>query len=485
MRTKPYKSLKTRIVIHFLYFILFFIMINFSVLFILHRYNRNIFQLFDRLNNTVSISYRLGEAHQHLTDFFNTYQEPVHETLFLDSLTNLIGFLAEIDPQIKNTARQFNEINYYYDFLEIQEMILTYSEKSKILLARARGGSKRALLYEHLYELRDYKTRIHEQSSNLLFRQTALLRNTVNNMGNDLLFMTMAIVFGTLLSAGFMIYLSVRMSDKITYPIHSLVLQAQNAARGDFSHHKVDITAQTEIQILIDAFNNMMDNTSSLISELEKKAELERLLKKAELDALNAQINPHFLFNTLNVISSLAMIEEADETGRMIGSLTAILRYYLRSDMKSISLREELFLIEQYLGIQKTRFGDRLKSEIIAEEQTLNLMIPPMILQPIVENAVKHGLEPLESQGKLTLTSEIQGDSLKVTIEDNGVGISEKRQILIKQDDDDESHHIGVSNVKRRMNLLFGSHSFDFASSPGSTKFTFLFPLNLNETDLV
>jgi sensor histidine kinase YesM len=365
-------------------------------------------------------------------------------------------------------------------------MILSYIDKSKVLLARARGGTKRAILYDHLYELKDYKTAIFEKSSNLLFRQTALIRNTVERIGKNLLLITVGVVIGTLLMAAVMIVLAIRMAEKITSPLHRLVLSAESAARGDFSPRKVDLhddlQVDTEIQILIDAFRNMMDNTGTLIRELEDKAELERLLKKAELAALNAQINPHFLFNTLNAIKSLAMIEEADQTGQMIESLSDILRYYLQSDLKEISFQEEVHLIEQYLRIQRTRFGERIDMNLRIAEETKEYRIPPMMLQPIVENAVKHGLEPMEEGGALSVFAEIRENRLIVSVEDNGVGIPDSLLEKLRTEPFSGSEHIGLGNVMRRMEMYCGPDCFDFQSVPGHTVFTFSFPLHRHET---
>lgn len=476
--------MKTRLILQFTYFIILFIIINLSVLFALQIYNRNVFQLFDRLNNTVSISFQLGEAHQHLSDFFNNYQEPQYEERFLRSLDDITVFLTEIDPQIRQTARRFNEINYYYDFLEIQKMILSYIDKSKVLLARARGGTKRALLYDNLYELKDYRTLINEKNSNLLFRQTSLIRTTVEGIGRRLTFITVSVVFGTLMAASFMIFLAIRMSEKITSPLHNLVLSAENAASGDFSPQKADLQADTEIQILIDAFNNMMDNTAALIKELEEKAELERLLNKAELEALTAQINPHFLFNTLNAINSLAMIEEAEQTGQMIESLSEILRYYLQAGQKEISLKEELHLIRQYLKIQKTRFGKRLQTELSVSGDIEQFRIPPMLLQPIVENAVKHGLEPKEGSGSLRISAVVESEKLVIQIRDDGVGITPDMQEELQKDSPVDKEHIGVRNVKRRMEMFYGTGSFLLKSEPGNTVFTFTFPLQSDGTEV-
>lgn len=181
----------------------------------------------------------------------------------------------------------------------------------------------------------------------------------------------------------------------------------------------------------------------------------ERLLVQARLAALSSQINPHFLFNTLNTVSSL--IRTNPEQARMVVSkLSRILRRLLRKSDNFAPLREEVAFIEDYLSIEMARFGEKLRFEKEIGEATLDCQVPSMILQPIIENSIKHGLAPRVEGGTVKLLARLEngGDRrrLVLTVADDGVGIDETRLSSIL-----EHPGIGVSNVNERLQVLFGS----------------------------
>lgn len=181
-----------------------------------------------------------------------------------------------------------------------------------------------------------------------------------------------------------------------------------------------------------------------------KLEEQQRLLVEARLASLTSQINPHFLFNTLNSVASL--IRSDGETARqLIFKLSTILRRLLRKQEALATLRDELAFIDDYLSIEVVRFGDKLKIVKEIDENTLNALIPSMLLQPIVENSIKHGLSPKIGGGTVWLRSAVQGARLQLELEDDGVGI---RPEAIP---DVFRRGIGVSNVYERLQVLFGN----------------------------
>lgn len=179
--------------------------------------------------------------------------------------------------------------------------------------------------------------------------------------------------------------------------------------------------------------------------------EQRRLLVQARLDALTAQINPHFLFNTLNSIASLVRTDP--ETARqVIFRLSNILRRLLQKHENFTPLSDELAFIDDYLAIEVIRFGeDKLKIVKEIEEQTLSLMVPSMLLQPIVENAIRHGLAPRVEGGVISLRSSRENGRLLLEVRDNGVGISPRQLEQVHQ------QGIGMSNVRERLRVLYGS----------------------------
>jgi two-component system LytT family sensor kinase len=178
--------------------------------------------------------------------------------------------------------------------------------------------------------------------------------------------------------------------------------------------------------------------------------EQEKLLLAAKVEALKSQINPHFLFNTLTSVSSL--IRSQPETARtVIVKLSGLLRQLMKSQEQFVTLREELESIDQYLDIEVIRFGPRLgvRKEIAAD--TLEVVVPSMILQPLVENAIKHGLTRKVGAGHITLRSRRQNDLLILDVEDDGLGISDERLQSAM------SSGIGLSNVYERLRVIYGA----------------------------
>src|SRR5262249_32330088 len=188
----------------------------------------------------------------------------------------------------------------------------------------------------------------------------------------------------------------------------------------------------------------------------------QQLLLKARMDALSRQINPHFLFNTLNTVTSLIRFDPDSARGVVL-KLSNILRRLLRKHETFVPLREELQFIDDYLDIEVARFGkDNLDIVKQIEDSALEAFIPSMLLQPIVENCLKHGLAPKLGGGKIQLRATQREGRLQIEIEDNGVGISEEKMPHVYVEG------IGLSNVRERLRVLYGmDFHLDLQSRPG------------------
>ncbi len=208
-----------------------------------------------------------------------------------------------------------------------------------------------------------------------------------------------------------------------------------------------------------------------------KLEEQSRLLMEARLDALQRQINPHFLFNTLNSIT--ALVRSQPELAReMIVKLASILRMLLKEREAFVPLREELDFTDDYLGIEVVRFGEKLRVVKEIAEETLEVAVPSMLLQPLIENSIKHGLEPRISGGTVTLRSRLLDRQLLVEVEDDGVGM-EPKNASARQVEGRGGTGIGIKNVRERMEVLYGmSASVEVVSRPGrGTKVTLIMPM--------
>jgi two-component system LytT family sensor kinase len=202
---------------------------------------------------------------------------------------------------------------------------------------------------------------------------------------------------------------------------------------------------------------------------------------EARLDALQRQINPHFLFNTLNTITSL--VRSQPELAReMIVKLANILRELLKEREAFVPFAEELAFTDDYLDIEVVRFGEKLRVVKEIAEETLAVMVPSMLLQPLIENSIKHGLEPRIDGGTVTLRSRMLTDGrLMLEVEDDGIGMDMEREgglSLAASGAGDRAGGIGMRNVRERMEVMYGSRAeVEMVSRPGrGTKVTLALP---------
>jgi len=191
--------------------------------------------------------------------------------------------------------------------------------------------------------------------------------------------------------------------------------------------------------------------------------EQKRLVLEARLDALQRQINPHFLFNTLNSIASLVR-NQPELARKMTVKLANILRALLKEHDAYVPLREELKFTDDYLDIEVVRFGaDKLRVEKEIDPRTLDVLVPSILLQPLIENSIKHGLEPRIQGGTVTLRSRLEGDRILIEVADDGVGMSNGASTLRRT-----GAGIGMKNVQERLEVLYGKQAyFNVASNPG------------------
>jgi two-component system sensor histidine kinase YesM len=261
------------------------------------------------------------------------------------------------------------------------------------------------------------------------------------------------------LSLGFAVVtigLSVALARRITRPISQLSRAMRRIQDGDFSV-RVEERGTREIVTLARSFNTMGAEIDALV---RKVALEEREALRAELLALRLQINPHFLYNTLEVMRGIAYAHDAPEAAEIASSLSALLRYSTAMDGDTVPVHEELESLRHYLKIQKHRFGERFATRIRIEPEAADAPVPRFILQPLVENAFHHAIE--KSTRRLLLRVHIyakEGD-LFVEVQDNGQGMSEEELAELRQSlergMESQNTGIGLLNVHNRIRLSFG-----------------------------
>lgn len=260
----------------------------------------------------------------------------------------------------------------------------------------------------------------------------------------------------------------------MTGALSTLADSARAIARGDYGRELPRIEAAEELATMAEAFEEMRRSVRSAFDELKSKAEIERRLieedlrlvdmdrklKDAELLALQAQINPHFLYNTLNAGIQLALAERAAKTGDFMEKLGLFIRYALRSPSRSVAVADEIACVERYVWLLKLRFGERFAFPIDADPAALAVRTPALVLQPLVENAVTHGFKGLERGGEVRVVVRVDGEHAVLSVEDNGVGMDQAAMEGL-EDEEGEAESvgdggIGLRNVMRRVRLASG-----------------------------
>lgn len=277
-----------------------------------------------------------------------------------------------------------------------------------------------------------------------------------------------------LLALGIDVVILRQISRNVAIPLIRLSGASRKIAENDFSGEDVRVDSTGEVGELVESFNRMKHAMAEHLVTLDElhqqelaKVELERDLDQAKLEMLKSQVDPHFLFNTLNMISCMARMEDAGTTDRMIVSLANLFRYNLRTKQQEVYLEQELEALDDYLYIQQMRFGSRVTCRKIILADPKNVKIPSFSLQPVVENAFTHGLKTKLSGGRLTLRIWQEGNMLIVSIADNGVGMDEEQLEALSRSihaSEETGKGIGLGNIHRRVGMLYPDGSMHIYS---------------------
>lgn len=270
------------------------------------------------------------------------------------------------------------------------------------------------------------------------------------------------------------------MNKCLSEPIQSLLSQMRTSAQE--SQARIHIKEKNEVGEIATGINTMLDRlnekTLAVINAQEKVYTTELLRQASELKALNSQINPHFLYNTLECIRGMALMSEQDTIAEIATAMADIFRYSIKGK-DIVTVAQEMKMIENYLFIIQCRFEDRYKMEICVDPCLQRYAIPKMIIQPIVENAIVHGLADVESGGMLRIEGKDQGDSIAFSVINNGTPIPQDviRDLEKASPYDNASSGIGLRNIKSRIQLLMGESALlKIESSEAETKVSVVIP---------
>lgn len=271
-------------------------------------------------------------------------------------------------------------------------------------------------------------------------------------------------------------------SSSVAGPIRRLAKASERIASGELDVPEVHAPTGDEVEVLARSFNTMSKSIASMLTDLKGKAELERRLREEERElmdkerslreaqfiSLQDQIQPHFLFNALNTIARTALFEGASETERLSLALGRLFRYALGAPESMVPVKAELAIVQEYLAFQGLRFGERLHWTIDAQPAAMNALIPRFTIQPFVENAVRHGIEPREEGGTVAVVARKKGGRLSLNILDTGVGMVVRAKGRSQAAPEAAMDGIGIANVRRRLELRYGEASrLSIRSEPG------------------
>lgn len=401
-------------------------------------------------------------------DVFDTY---VHSQ-------NLEDILDEWDKTKKATLKSLDKIPLDYNRLGQERYATLYSLKTAYasyakLRDRAiedyqNGNLYVSTLYK-VYSMQNYLSEYARRFIDVTMREG-------NSKYKELIPVIVNVPF-LVAALGVIIFITIfegsKMMDRsITVPVLKLAAASRKIAANDFYIDDVVVDNKDEIGELVIAFNKMKYATGEYIRALEDKREaldqlhdqeittleIEKQLETMNLELLKSQINPHFLFNTLNVIAGTANLEDAHTTEQMIEALSSLFRYNLKTQAKETILSQELKISRDYMYLQKMRFGSRVGFDIECNVDENVVIVPTFTFQPLLENAVIHGLSPKIEGGRIFVRINQKDDRLIIEIEDTGLGMDEERLEKIRNQLDGsvkatkgEVVGIGIGNIRKRI----------------------------------
>lgn len=462
-----YKASIKKKLIAFILSMLFFVSIfNIYMLFITYNYTKN-------FSNNINEYFQINRLQQNneqsslfLQSYFNDYQ--------LNTLYELNNNIDEFNYILSEIEKKPHSVEAYLLIRSIKNSFESYSQEVSSAVRKQRDGVRDFYVhYNNAVRINQYLDSYIEQLLEIsLFEGSVVYGRLVARTENIILFA--CLVIALVLFA--CLFLGIKLSNYLIKPIEELAYMSTQLAKGNMSVRQVITNSQDEVGVLATSFNTMSESIRNLLDDLDKKALIEKklydeelknlhnreLLKEAQFLSLQSQINPHFLFNTLNSISRVISLNRPEEGIDLLAALASILRYNMGDSKLYVTLHDELEIIKQYLNIQHFRFGDRLKTQICDIDKNLGaVLMPRFTLQPIVENSIIHGLEPKIEGGRLKIKCYKCKEALIIKIIDSGVGMAkETKEAILNlsiKGTSGQTNSIGLANVIKRLVIFCGN----------------------------
>lgn len=420
-----------------------------------------------------SLSESLNAVQDSMTEYLNSKTTESLENYYR-SEQNYHSMIQELTDDISGITFKRMERN----IKNMSEQYLDMAGQT-IDAKRGRNVEKYRVRYERATDLYEY---IDAYIYGLNIEQFITNSENYNELSNafrvfeymSMLVMAMVIIINVMIIT--------RFTGGLIEPLKNLSHLANEVAEGNLDVELRTASTKDEIGVVTNAFNQMVVSIRQYIDRIKESMEVEQLLKEKELmmeahlkDAqlkyLQAQISPHFLFNTLNAGAQLAMMEGADRTYEYVQKVASFFRYNVKKGDETVTIREELSLIDNYIYILNVRFSGDIHYEKNIEEEWLDVPMPSMILQPIVENCVNHGIREMAGEGRIWLSVYEMDGMVCISIGDNGKGMSKDTIDKIlggtyrAQNQTGDSNGVAMDNVIARMRLFTGNeHVLDILS---------------------
>lgn len=432
-----------------------------------NRYKEQIDGMFERNILLTAIADKLEQVDQELVAFLSSKSSTRLNAFMIYSQD-----LSDVAQKLETDKASYNEEELMVE--DINQMIKDYLDKANkaITAKRERNVNEYTDTYKIASLTKSYILQYITELNMRQFGRNASNYITMSKQIESLKQITIVLIVDLILLSICIVYV---MSYQMIKPIIKLSHSAEDIAKGNFDTEEIVVESDDELKILAVSFNKMKNNIKAYIEELKNKAETEaklkdqemenltmqHLLENAKLYALQSQINPHFLFNTINAGVQMAMIEGADRTSEFLESMSSLFRYNIKHINSVVTLKQELDNIKDYYDLLKVRFGDLITFKFRIDESAIDLKMPPLILQPLIENSYIHGLSSKEEGGIITISVLSNGLEVIIVIEDNGKGMSEEKiQMIYSKEQKMEpnikkSSGIGMRNVIERLELFY------------------------------
>ncbi|MCR5641307.1 MAG: histidine kinase [Lachnospiraceae bacterium] len=441
--------------------------------------------LIRRLDTVYASNVNMTELRQNL----DVVQEDLYQYLEVRDYVALSQFYLEeenfrtLTGKLSNKASDNRVMLLQKNIRSMSEDFLNYADNA-ITAKRGMNVEGYRQNYEKAMELYGFINTDLAELNELLFQNNARSYQTLQQALNYMEVASAALII-IIMVIGIIVVAST--TRGIVAPLAQLSEAAARVGAGNFSQRIPDPDSQDEISIVTRAFNGMLDSLNLYIEKVREGAEKEQMmkeqellmenhLKEAQLRFLQAQINPHFLFNSLNAGVQLAEMEDDEKTAVFLGKMADFFRYNVKKGTEDARIAEELSVVENYIYILNVRFAGEIMFSKEVDESALNYRIPSMILQPLVENAVNHGIRDMIGEGWIRLTIHNDPDRVVVVVEDNGKGMTREQidniMMRVETTHEDDSTGIGLDNVISRLSLYYDDTDVVEIVSPGEDQGT-------------